>query len=100
MAYVIEHRLCAFVGNLLLFNSNNAPFKEVLSVLQIKNEAQRQHFSKVWESVNDESWFGFKSKSLMTVPLVVGQCVKKAKNMLSEWINDCRTENKILGPHL
>ena len=66
------------------FSFNKTLFKKVLSYfMDEKNEAQGQHFSKVFESVNDESRFGFKSKSSMTIPLVDGLC-EKCHNMLSE----------------
>ena len=53
-----------------------------------KDEAQGQHLSRVFESVNDESWFGLKSKSSMTISLVDGQCASKLPRMccLKEWM--------------
>ena len=52
------------------------------------DEAQGQHLSRVFESVNDESWFGLKSKSSMTISLVDGQCASKLPRMwcLKEWM--------------
>ena len=66
VAYVTEHRYVHLWGTSIVFNSNNAPFKKLLLSLLDKNkkdEAQGQHFSKVIESVNDESSLGLKSKS-------------------------------------
>ena len=37
------------------FSFNKALFKKVSYFMDEKNEAQGQHFSKVFESVNDES---------------------------------------------
>ena len=37
-----------------------------------KNEAQGQHFSKVFETVNDESWFVLKSKSNSSMIFLTG----------------------------
>ena len=75
-------------GKQFTFNFHNALFKKVLSLFYRRERwDSRTAFSKIFESVNDEFWFGFKSKSSMTVSLLDGQCVKSVWNMLSELIN-------------
>ena len=95
VAYVTEHRSCIFLGNFPSPLTTPYSARYYPCFMDEKDEAQGQHLSKVFKDVlNDESWFGLKPKSSMTVSLVDGQCASKLPRMcyLNEWMNDCRTE--------
>lgn len=91
MLHNTEYRKCIFLVNFPSSLTLTTPYsaKYYACFMDEKDEAQGQHLSRVFESVNNESWFGLKSKFNMTISLVDGQwhqnCLECAV-LKNEWL--------------